>query len=52
MAALLEHIDPDGLYQRIKYLTHFFGIPRLPVVGFNVLLQMGGDHGSSDQGNT
>ena len=40
------------LYQRIKYLTYFFGIPRLPVVGFNVLLQMGGDHGSSDQGNT
>jgi hypothetical protein len=41
-----------ALYQRIKYLTHFFGIPRLPVVGFNVLIQMGGDHGSSDQGNT
>ena len=47
-----ENVNIEHAFITVKYLTHFFGIPRLPVVGFNVLIQMGGDHGSSDQGNT
>ena len=36
----------------VRTFASFFGSPQLPVICLNGLMQMGGDHGSSGQGNT